>query len=149
MKKILAAAFALLLLCGCGGTRQEITPALSDKLLSSGAFEGSDMEQLDGDILRMLYGLEDGLVKECVGYLASNTSVSADELAIFLCVDGDAAEKVEQACRDRLESQLEVSRAYCPAAVPRLEKGIVKREGAGVVLAVGEPEKLAGIKELK
>lgn len=138
-KKILPLVLTLLLLCGCGAKEETpYTLADAEALLNSAAFEGSDMARLDSDVLVMLYGIDEAAVTECVGYMAANTSVSADELAVFILTDEEAAAAVEEACQSRVASQITMSQSYCPDAVPRLEKALISRVGNTVLLAVGD-----------
>lgn len=151
-KRIFAIVLALLCLCGCGKNGGNNAPAPfalfdADKLLESGAFDGSEMAPLDAPILSILYGIDESIIKECVGYMATNTSVSADELAVFVLTDADAAVAVEEACKARVEAQLKVCESYCPAAVPRLQNAVISRRGDTVLYAVGNPDVLADFME--
>lgn len=141
-RNILLIALALLLLCSCG--KNDAPPlhstAQADTLLSSGAFEGSEMAPINSYVVSLLYGIDESTIKECVGYMAVNTSVSADELAIFVLTDPDAAIAVEEACKARIASQIAVCESYAPAAVPRLEQALVSRRGNTVLLVVGDRE---------
>ena len=150
-KRIFALILALLCLCGCG--KNSAPPlhstAHAETLLASGAFEGSEMAPLDAPILSILYGIDESVIKECVGYMATNTSVSADELAIFVLTDADAAIAVEEACKARVEAQIKVCEGYCPAAVPRLQNAVISRRGETVLFAVGDREIIDAVMEEK
>lgn len=150
-KKIIAAALALLLLCGCGAapSADPYTVELADELLASGAFEGSDMAPLAAPVIALLYGLDEAAITQCVGYMAANTSVSADELLILILKDEDAAAAAEAACQARVASQIAVCEDYCPAAVPRLNEAIVSRRGNTVLMVVGDPAVLSSLDSLK
>lgn len=126
-----------LLLCGCGGKAYYSVDDV-EMLVDAGAFPGSDMAELDGDILLMLYGIDGETALQCAGYLAANSSVSADEVAVFIMKDQDAAVAAETACRKRVEAQLAMCRTYCPDAVPRLEDAYIHRLENTVLLAVGD-----------
>ena len=145
MKKILMAALALMLLCGCGKSDPPppYDPSIADVLMESGAFEGSDMAPMDSFIISILYGIEESSISECVGYMAANTSVSADELVVLLCTDETAAIAAEEACKARIAAQITVCESYAPAAVPRLEQALVSRRDNTVLLAVGDPDIIA------
>ena len=127
----------VLMLCGCG-EKPGFTVDEVDMLLDSGAFDGSDMEELEQDMLVGLYGLEPELVLKGVGYLASNTSVRADELVLFITGSKEDAMTVEAAANQRMEAQLAMCRTYCPDAVPRLESALVERRSNTVLIAVGD-----------
>ena len=136
-KRILPMLLLLLLLCGCGGKTHYSVDDV-EMLVDAGAFPGSDMAELEDDILLMLYGIEEETVLQCTGYLAANTSVSADEAAVFIMKDEDAGIAAEAACRKRVEAQLAMCRTYCPDAVPRLEDAYIHRLENTVLLAVGD-----------
>lgn len=151
MKRIVTAALALLLLCSCGGSGVQ-TPydaSFADALMESAAFEGSEMAPIDEFVLSILYGLDEATITECVGYMAVNTSVSADELAVLVLTDENAAITAEEACRARIAAQITVCESYAPAAVPRLEQAVVSRRGNTVLLAVGDAEVIASVLEHK
>ena len=136
-KRLFVLLLAALVLTGCGGKTAPFAAEDIDRLLEADAFPGSDMEVLESDVLVLLYGLDGASVTDCVGYLATNTSVSADEAAVFILTDDAAAAAAEEACRARIEAQIAMCRTYCPDAVPRLEDAFVARRGNTVLLAVG------------
>lgn len=149
MKKILMAVLALMLLCSCGA--KEKVPYMladADTVLNSGAFEGSEMAPIDGFVVSILYGIEENTISECAGYMAVNTSVSADELVVLVLTDEDAAIAAEEACRNHIAAQIAVCESYAPAAVPRLEQALVSRRGNTVLLAIGDPDILSTLKDL-
>ncbi len=142
----LAAALVLpLILCACGGapTETAYTAADAETLLASGAFDRS-MAPVDGEVIAALYGLDGATVEDCVSYLATNSSVSADELTILVLTDEQAAKAALEACQSRVKSQIAVCESYAPAAVPRLEGAVIRQSGNTVLLAVGDPEILPG-----
>lgn len=144
MKRIITCFLLLaLLLCACGQKApQPYTAGDADSLLAADGLFNSQLAQVDGDIAVLLYGLDAEGVSEAVCYMTANTSVSADELTLLILKDESAAAAAEQACRDRIASQIAVCESYCPAAVPRLEGAVVSRIGNTVLLAVGDPDKL-------
>lgn len=150
-KRIFALVLALLLLCGCGGkqSKASYTLADADEVLHSGAYEVDNMAPLDSFILAMLYGIEEHTIAECVGYMAVNTSVSADELVVLILTDEEAAIAAEEACKARVSAQIAVCESYAPAAVPRLEQALISRRGNTVLLAVGDPEILSSLKGIQ
>ena len=133
---------AALLLCGCGG-RAYYTVDEVEMLVDAGAFPGSDMVKAEDGILPALYGIDAETALQCVGYLAANTSDSADEVAVFIMKDKEAAAAAEEACRRRVEEQLAVYRTRCPEAVPRLEDAYIHRLENTVLLAVGDAALIA------
>lgn len=148
-KKILSAALALLLLCSCGsgGGKTPYTTAQAEELLNCGAFEAAQMAPVDAYVIAALYGLDESTITECAAYLATNTSVSADELVILILTDEDAAVTAEEACKARVDAQIAVCKSYAPAAVTRLEQAVISRRGSTVLLAVGDGEVLSSWEE--
>lgn len=150
-KRILAAALALLLLCSCGSnnSKASYTLADADEVLNSGAFEVDNMAPLDGFLISLLYGIEESTITEYAGYMAVNTSVSADELVVLILTDEEAAIAAEEACKARVAAQIAVCKSYAPAAVPRLEQAVISRRGNTVLLAVGDPDVLSTLKGIQ
>ena len=148
-KKILAAALAFLMLCGCGGKNAAYTLEHADELLNSGAFEGSEMEAVDERVASVLYGIDSEDIVECAIYIASNSWTSADELAVFILADEQAAIDAEAALRVRVKAQLEVMGMYAPDSVLRLENAFINRRGNTVLLAIGDPDVIASIKSIR
>ena len=135
---------ALLLLSGCGGGGEKSAYTAEDvtALLDAGAFSG-EMEQVDGSVAAGLFGLDASTVEEITCYMAINSSVSADEVAVFVLADEEAAQAAESACQAHVESRIESSAQSCPDQVPKLEDAVIRRLGNTVLLAVGETEPLA------
>lgn len=145
-RKLLWPVLALvLLLAACAGTPNDSQPlyAVGDaqRLVDAGAFSGQ-MEEVDSYIVALLYGIDEDTIKECAGYMAINTSVSADEVTVLILTDNDAARAAEEACRKRADSQIESYQTYCPDQVPRLEDAVILRRGNTVLFAVGDPDEL-------
>ena len=151
MKRTVTALLLLaLLLCGCSGKKEAVyTVGQADAILNSGAFEGSDMAQVDSSVAALLYGIDAGKLTDSVCYMAANTSVSADELAILVCQDEESASAAVEALQNRVKNQIAVCQTYAPAAVSRLEKAIIRQRGATVLYAVGDPDVLSGLKDIQ
>lgn len=141
MKKAIAAAVMLaVFLCGCGSTDAAYVLSDVSQLLEAGAFPNSDMAPVDSTIVAVLYGIDPDTIQECSSYQATNTSVSADEVTVLILTDEKAAEAAEQACRQRVDSQIAACQSYAPSAVPRLEQALISRRGSTVLLVVGDSE---------
>ena len=151
MNKIFAFVLALMLLCSCGSndSKASYTLAHADEVLNSGAFEGSEMAPIDSYVISLLYGIEENTITECIGYMAVNASVSADELVVLILTDEEAAIAAEEACKARVEAQIAVCESYAPAAVPRLENAFISRRGNTVLMAVGDPDIIASLKGIQ
>lgn len=144
--RLLWAGLALaLLLCGCGGKEDRaFTLEDADTLLEDDGLFNTELAPIDASIAVRLYGIDEAAVTGCVSYQSASTSVSADELTIFILDNEAAATVAETACEKRVADQIAVCESYCPAAVPRLEGAVIRRLGNTVLLAVGDPDRLAG-----
>lgn len=144
-KQIISLSLAvLLLLSGCGSKSEKVAYTADDvtALIDAGAFSG-DMEQVDSDVAANLFDLDSSTVVEITCYMATNSAVSADEVAVFVLTDESAAETAESACQAHVDSRAESSAQYCPDQVPKLEDAVIRRLGSTVLLAVGDTEILS------
>ena len=149
MKKAIMTALlaAVLLLSACGGEESAAYTAEDvQALLDAGVFTG-EMEPVDGSIAAGLFGLDASTVEEITCYMAINTSVSADTVAVFVLTDEEAAQAAVSACESVVASRIESSAQDGPDQVPTLEDAVVSRQGSTVLLAVGETEPLAAALE--
>lgn len=130
------------LLSACGADGKAYTTADAQALIDAGAFDG-EMEQVDRRYtVALLYGLEENAVIDCASYIAINSSASADEVTVLVLRDEAAAKTAEEACKKRVESQIESYQTYGPDQVPRLEEAVISRRENTVLLAVGNPDRL-------
>ena len=107
--------------------------ALADQLLAEVSFE-DQLSQVDQNTALMLYGLEESQVADFAVYAGSGAT--AEEIAVFEAVDGDAAKAVQEGMQARLSSQISDYGDYRPQEVPKLESAVVKTSGNYVVLCV-------------
>ena len=110
-RQAMAALLAVLLvLSGCGKKSEKTAYTADDvtALMDAGAFTG-ELEQVDGAVAAALFGLDSSTVVEITCYMAINTAVSADEVAVFVLTDGDAAATAESACQAPPDSRTESS----------------------------------------
>ena len=129
------------LLSACGADGKAYTTADAQALIDAGAFDG-EMEQVDSYTVALLYGLEENAVIDCASYIAINSSASADEVTVLVLRDEAAAKTAEEACKKRVESQIESYQTYGPDQVPRLEEAVISRRENTVLLTVGNPDRL-------
>jgi len=145
MKKrlILPLLAALVMLTACGKTEEQAPYQTSDAkaLVDAGAFSGA-MTEVDDEVIPLLYGVDEELITACSCYAASNSSVSADEVAVFVMEDADGASTAVEACKQRVAAQIDACQDYCPDQVPRLEDAVILQRDNTVLLAVGTPEEL-------
>ncbi len=134
--------FALLIpvLASCGQNTEPYTTGDAQALLDAGVFDG-DMVKVEG-FPSALYGMDSEDVVDCVSFRAANTASSYDEVTVLILDDAETAENVVKALREVVESEIENAKAYCPAAVPRLQAAVIDRIGYTVLFAVGDPDTL-------
>ena len=140
MKKTIALLLAVVcvlgLLSGCGGKKKELDPqAFVDELLSGAKFKDS-LNQLDGPVIPILYGVNEADYSSAIVY--AGTAATAEEIAVFEAVDDAAAERLLTAARERVDHQIEVYQSYGPAQAMTLQNGVVKRSGNHVVVVICE-----------
>ena len=146
-KTVIAALLllAVMVMPGCS-SEEKRAYALSDAgtLLDAGAFDGEMAEmRASARTMAMLYGVDEGDIRDFVSFQATNTAVSADEVTVLILVDEAAAERAEAACRSRIESEIKNYAAYCPAAIPNLQGAVVERVDNTVLVVVGNPQTAA------
>ena len=125
MKQLFSTAallLVLLLAAGCSGN--------SDK---SGA--EWDLAELSDRLLNEItYTDTLSAMDEKVIYISSGST--AEEIAAFLAVDEEAAKRIEEGLKARIEQQTESFTGYVPEEVKRLEDAVLIRNGSYVVLSV-------------
>lgn len=123
------------LLSGCAAKTQAAYDlnALSSQLSDSGAF--SDIiSPVEADIAVQLYGISSGDVAESV--VLCSTGATTEEIGLFKCSGEDAAAKVYEAAKKRVETQRDTYQSYAPGEMPKLDDAIVKQSGVYVFYVV-------------
>ena len=145
MKKIaflLALACLLTALCGCGGKKTLDPQALAEELLSQASFSES-LDRMEDNVIPLVYGIEKEDYSAALVYAGAG-GVSAEEIAVFTAADTAAAERILSALQTRVSDRLESFKSYFPAAVPTLEKAILKKTDNAVVLVICTDSEVAG-----
>ena len=133
-------ALLIPVLASCGQNTEPYTTGDAQALLDAGVFDG-DMVKVES-FPSTLYGVDREDIADCVSFRAANTAASYDEVTVLILDDAEAAENVVKALREVVESEIENAKAYCPAAVPRLQAAVIDRIGNTVLFAVGNPDSL-------
>jgi len=149
MKKlsILALVLALVLLpASCGQPQPEqFDTGLVARLAEGGAFS-EDLEELEADVLWMLYRLEQaGLSREQLTQAAALRSAGAtcEEAAVLVFDSEQSAQTAVQTLEDYLADQIRSNEDYRPAEIPKLEEGSVEQRGCTVLLLVASDRQAA------
>lgn len=144
MKKTLFGCLSLLsclALVGCGGAAPEKdAAALAEALATQISYEDA-LTKLDDDMVFKLYAVQAQDVKQAAVYVGSGAT--AEEVAVFLCTDGDAAQRVEQAAKKRLDQQKTSFVDYLPGEMPKLNDPVLIRNGSLVALCVSDDNQTA------
>lgn len=109
--------------------------SLAEELNSQVEF-GEDLTKLDDAGLERVYRIESSDFTEAAGYTGSGATV--DQISVWEAPDAAAAQKIEDALKDFLETQIESYSTYMPDEVPKLEDAVLKRSGVYVALCVSE-----------
>ena len=141
MKRIavcLLTVVMILTLTGCGGGKaKEIDlNALAGDLTASAAFT-VDMTQYttpDG-VAAGIYRYEAADVESAVLYYSGSTG---EEIFLAKAKDSAAADRLEQACKDRVTSQQASLENYVPEAIVRLQNAVSVKEANYVILVVAD-----------
>lgn len=141
MKKFLSVfllAGVLLSLCACGGkedTPRDFTLADARTLLDSAAFS-EPLEEIDLDIACSLYDLDPDKVSEAAVY--GSTGATAEELAVFVFTDPNAAADAKAHLEARITDRAEAMADYIPGEVTKLEKAVLEVRGATLLFVVAK-----------
>lgn len=138
MKKLLSVFLLmglLLSLAACKGESPKADLTLDDAqtLLDSGAFS-EPLEEIDLEIACSLYALDQGKVTGAAVY--GSTGATAEELAVFIFSDADAATAAKTSFETRIADRTGAMADYLPNEVPKLEKAVLEVRGATLLFVV-------------
>ena len=122
-------------LAGCGGQSAPTADAvdLADRLSTQIQFEDT-LSPLEGDMLYTLYGIDQKDVQQGAAYVS--TGATAEEIAVFSCTDDSAAQRVESALKQRVDSQKQSYVDYVPKEMTKLNDAVLIRRGNLVALCI-------------
>ena len=142
MKKLVFTAISGLLclaLAGCGGegAKEPFDPAVTvQTLLDTPGVFTEDLERLDREVLDQLYGLEDRDVSQAVSWYSPGGT--AEEATVLLFESETAASEFMEAAWGHIADQKEANESYRPQELPKLEKAVVERRGASLLVLVAD-----------
>lgn len=140
-KRILTGICALLAvaaLAGCsggGGAKDVSVDELADNL-SQNVTYAEPLNALEPEAVERAFRIDSADTSAVKAYLGSGATV--DEVSVWEGTDDKAAERIEQALKDRVETRTADYSDYMPDEVPKLENAILVRQGKYVVLCVTE-----------
>lgn len=147
MKKISAFIAALaLVFCFGGCTKEAINynaNSAADALNASLTF-GETLEKSTSDAAYSIYGIDPALCSDAAIYVGSGAT--ADEIAVFNCIDENAVNTVLEAVNARIEYLIEGYSSYGPDQVPKIEAASVITSAETVIMCICDnPEAINGI----
>ncbi|MBQ8015133.1 MAG: DUF4358 domain-containing protein [Clostridia bacterium] len=145
MKKLTAALFAVIIAFTFFGCSKKIYDAdIVADALNSGLKFGESLEKSTPEAAFSVYGIEPDLCQKAAIYLGSGAT--ADEIAVFDCVDETACATVFEAVNERIEYLREGYSGYGPEEVPKIDSAALITLGNTVILCICEnPEKAESI----
>ncbi len=150
MKKVLPTLALLFLLAACGGgTPADPSPApsatslsaqeMAQAILKAGTFSET-LEEVEPQVAYSLYGMEPSDVLDCA--VSLSTGATAEECAVLIMKDEDAAKTALTALQTRIADQKEALADYQPAELAKLDKALTgtlpAAEGTLIYLVVAE-----------
>ncbi len=136
MKKavvILLTVIMTVSLFGCENTKIFDVNTLADTLNSNLEF-GEALEKSESEIAYSIYGIDSSLCTDAALYLGSGAT--ADEIAVFNCIDNNSVKKVVEAANNRLDYLREGYSSYGPSEVPKIESAKIITEGLTVIVCI-------------
>ena len=131
---LLLALCLALAACGSGDSKAGVDPAkTAQALLDSGAFSDA-LDTVDQDTAAALYGIDADTITGSAVY--TSLSAGAEEIAVLVLTDEDAAAAALDGLEARVADQKAVLESYQPDEVSKLDSAIVEQRGNSVLLAV-------------
>ncbi len=134
MKKIFAITLvivsALCSILGCTGgsaVKDADVNEVYNKLIASGDF-GQMIPVSERDMFE-IYGIKLENVKQSAFYMSENSSINADEIAIFEVSDPEYLETLYNILCTRISNQINLAKTYSQDQASKLEKTEVKKVG--------------------
>ena len=148
MKKFTAVVLALILsfsFFGCvkEESRNYDADVIADALNSDLSF-GEALEKSTADIAYTVYGIAPELCSKAALYIGSGAT--ADEIAVFNCIDSEAAKTVYEAVQDRIHYLHDGYMSYGPQEVDKIDSAAFISVDNTVILCIcNNPEKAESV----
>ena len=109
---------------------------IAEYILTNAKFK-DQLAQIQQDMaLARLYELDTEKIAESAFY--TNSSATAEEIAVIKVKDTAYAETVKNAYQARVDAQKESFRDYVPEEIPKLESAVIYENGEYVLLVISE-----------
>lgn len=147
MRKILAVIIAALMALTFFGCTKESgnfdADIIADALNSELQF-GEALEKSTQEAAYSIYGIDSSLCTKAAFYAGS--SATADEIAVFNCVDDSARQTVAEAAQARIDYLHDGYASYGPDQVPKIDSALVITKGNTVIVCICEsPDSVQGV----
>ena len=140
MKKALVLAISIVMVfCffGCVNSQTETkiydADITADTLNSKLQF-GEPLEKSTADALFSIYGIDSSLCSKAAFYAGSGAT--ADEIAVFNCINSDAAKTVKESVTARLDYLRDGYSSYGPDQIPKIDSAAVIIEGNSIIMCI-------------
>ena len=130
----------MLLLTACQKEVSLDVQKLADRLNTEIAYEDT-LAQASDAMAQMLYGYDQEDVQKAAVYISAGATT--EEVAVFQCVDAQAANRVNDSAKQRIENQKESVKTYKPEELQRLEEAQLQTKGCYVVLSISSTPETA------
>lgn len=134
MKKVIVIILTLVsvfcIFAGCTGNqtaKQADVSEVYNKLIETGDF-GQMLPVSDRDMYE-IYGIKMEKIKQAAFYMSENSSIDADEIAIFEVSDPEYLDTLYNILCTRVTNQINLAKTYSQDQTAKLEKTEVKKVG--------------------
>lgn len=132
MKKIFALVIVMLTLtlCACSGTttaKQADVNEVYNELIATGKFD--TMVSVSERDMYEIYGIDLEKIKQAAFYVSENSSINADEIAIFEVSDEEYLDTLYNILTTRITDQIRLCENYSQTEASKLNKTSVVKIG--------------------
>ena len=134
-------------LVSCSKAQEEISvdaEQLAGDLFTKITYEDK-LAQVEQDVaVNNLFDCADVKIKEC--YVYESSRATAEEIAVFVCENGEEAQKMREVLETRVEEQKESYEDYVHEELVKLDKAVIEIKGNYAVLVVANDSE--GVKNI-
>lgn len=135
-------SIAVVLCAGCAAPQGDFSVSEAAQTLSSELPFSEPLTPVETDLALRLYEIAQEDVEEAAVY-AGTGGATVDEISVWKATDAQAAARIEQAVRERVQTQKDVYQDYRPEQIPKLDHAVVVTQGNTVILCVSDFEQQA------
>lgn len=135
---LLLLIFAVGSLYGCSSKKSTKNPSIDEILAKvKGATDISQMPEIDGEKLKMLYDIDAADLEGFKVYIAPS-NIKADELAIIKVKDQKKVDEIKNKVAKRVENQGASFKDYLPEEYSLIQNHVLKTQGNYVFLTISK-----------